>query len=95
MDRYEGIATLEWWANPSTCPGRFDVCLTVSAASAGWRAEAVAVNPWTAENREGFGFLMELDPVFTLRFTDESAVLVQVTETQDGERFTLSTTLDI
>jgi hypothetical protein len=31
-------------------------------------------------NRQGFDFLMELDPYFTLRFEDGSALLVNVVE---------------
>jgi hypothetical protein len=93
MNPYEAVATLEWWANPSTCLGRFDVFVAVSATPGAWSAQAVAVNPWTVEDREGFDFLMGLDPVFTLRFTDDSTVHVRVAETQETDHFILSAEL--
>ena len=37
------------------------------------------------DEREGFAFLLALDPMFTLRFDDGSAVLVDVTERAGGD----------
>jgi hypothetical protein len=80
MESYESSAVLEWWANRSICLGSFGIQITVTAESVGWRAQAWATSPFSAEDREGFDFLMALDPVFTLRFDDDSTVLVHVTE---------------
>ncbi|MEY9965406.1 hypothetical protein ABIA33_003448 [Streptacidiphilus sp. MAP12-16] len=90
MDRYEGIATLEWWANRSTRLGSYDVYVTITAAQGGWQAEAVAVNAWTADDGKDFDLLIALDPVFTLRFTDDSSVHVQVTQSCERGHLTLT-----
>ncbi|MFJ9026785.1 hypothetical protein ACIRPU_43685 [Streptomyces sp. NPDC102259] len=79
MDSYEGSAALEWWANRSTCLGRFRVRVVVRSGDA-WTCEASPESPLGAEDRESFDFLMELDPCFPLRFDDTSALLVDVVE---------------
>ena len=78
MDIYDGTATLEWWANPATCLGSFRVTLTVSVVSGGWKGVAMLDSPRLEADREGFEFLMQLDPVFTLSFPDDSTILVNV-----------------
>ncbi|OKI26228.1 hypothetical protein [Streptomyces sp. CB03911] len=88
MEGYNGTATLEWWANPSTCLGCFSVTLTVSVVG-GWRGVAIPVTPMSASDGEGFDFLMQLDPVFTLRFPDDSTVLVNVIAERTSEGLTL------
>ncbi|MGW6268845.1 MULTISPECIES: hypothetical protein [unclassified Streptomyces] len=80
MDSYEGTATLEWWANRSTCLGRLRVQVAVRAAGDTWTSEATFASPLATEDRESFDFLMQLDPHFTLRFDDVSTVLVKVVE---------------
>ncbi|MFD4693203.1 hypothetical protein [Streptomyces sp. NPDC058463] len=90
MDSYEGPATLEWWANRSTCMGRLGVRVAVRAAGDNWTCEATLETPLAAEDRENFYFLMQLDPRFTLRFDDASALLVTVVETGVEERLILN-----
>ncbi|MFF2014107.1 hypothetical protein ACFVWY_34280 [Streptomyces sp. NPDC058195] len=80
MESYEDTATLEWWANRSTCPGRLRVRIVVRSAGDNWRCEATLESPLAAEDRESFGLLIQLDPHFTLRFDDESTLLVDVVE---------------
>ncbi|MFI1094436.1 hypothetical protein [Streptomyces sp. NPDC020917] len=84
MDDYEGPATLEWWANRSTCLGDFPVHVTVRVAGDRWTCQASLNDPPADGGREAFAFLMALDPVFTLRFAEDSALLVDVTENGDG-----------
>jgi hypothetical protein len=86
MDRYEEAARLEWWANRHTCLGSFDVRVTVLHDASGWHASAVFASPLSEEDREGWGFLMELSPYFTLRFEgdDQAAIDVRVDESEDG-----------
>lgn len=80
MDSYEGTATLEWWANRSTCLGRLRVQVAVRVAGDTWMSEATLESPLAAEDRDSFDFLIQLDPHFTLRFDDESTLLVKVVE---------------
>ena len=89
MDRYAGPAALEWWANRWTCLGRFDAHVLIDALPDGWCCVAAPVRSWTEAEREGFDFLMSLDPVFDLRFTDDSTLPVQVVEPYDVNRLTL------
>lgn len=49
-----------------------------------WTCEATPESHLAAEDRESFGYLMQLDPHFTLRFDDASALLVNVAETGVG-----------
>ncbi|MGX1914132.1 hypothetical protein ACWIID_35645 [Streptomyces phaeochromogenes] len=90
MDSYEGTATLEWWANRSTCLGRLHVRVAVRAAGDDWTCEATLEPPLAAEDRESFDFLMQLDPHFTLRFDDASALLVNVVEAGVEGRLSLT-----
>ncbi|WP_329023308.1 MULTISPECIES: hypothetical protein [unclassified Streptomyces] len=80
MDSYEGTATLEWWANRSTCLGRLRVRIAVCTAGDNWTCEAALGSPLAAEDKKSFDFLMQLDPHFTLRFDDASTLLVNVVE---------------
>ncbi|WP_407841153.1 hypothetical protein ACE1OC_39815 [Streptomyces sp. DSM 116496] len=81
MDRCEGTARLEWWANASTCLVRVSVEVTATSADAGaW--EAVISPPLDLAAREILEQLIDADPCFTLRFdgfegADASVVLVQ------------------
>jgi hypothetical protein len=89
MDRFEGRCWLDWWANSSTLLGSVEVAVVIATAAAGWVADGRLVNE-SDEVREAFAFLCELDPVFTLRFEDESAVAVTVHPTDGHRRFRLS-----
>ncbi|GAA3834422.1 hypothetical protein GCM10022403_079060 [Streptomyces coacervatus] len=84
MDSYEGTATLEWWANGSTCLSRVGVRVAVLVTGNGWTCEALVEPPLSAEDRESFDFLMKLDLLFTLRFDEESTLLVNVAAADDG-----------
>ncbi|WEH43092.1 hypothetical protein [Streptomyces sp. AM 2-1-1] len=77
MDSYEGTVMLEWWANRSTCLGRFGVQV-VRTAEDTWSSKATLESSLTTEDKENLDFLMQLDPHFTLRFDDASTLLVKV-----------------
>lgn len=88
MDSYEGTATLEWWANRSTCLGRFGVRVVVRITGNDWTCDAISEPPLSAEDQESFDFLMELDPLFTLHLDEESMPLVKVVAAgADGRLF--------
>jgi hypothetical protein len=89
MEGYEGSAALEWWANRSTCLGIFGIRVTITAETDSWLAQATVARPFTAEEHEGFDFLMALDPVFTLRFDDDSTVMLHVTKQDQSSDLTL------
>ncbi|MFJ8978935.1 hypothetical protein [Streptomyces sp. NPDC102282] len=80
MDSYEDAATLDWWADRSTCLGRLGVQVAVRTVGNNWTSEATLESPLASEHRESFDFLMRLDPHFTLRFDDASTLLVKVVE---------------
>lgn len=90
MDSYEGTATLEWWANRSTCLGSVGVRVAVRAVGDDWTCEAILEPPLLEEDRESFDFLMKLDPLFVLRFDEESMLLVNVVAAEDDGRLVLS-----
>ena len=89
MDRFEGRCWLEWWANSSTLLGSVEVAVVVAAVTGGCKADGRLVSE-SDEDREAFAFLCELDPVFTLRFEDESVVAVTVHPTDEHRRFSLT-----
>ncbi|MFF2846606.1 hypothetical protein ACFVT5_09760 [Streptomyces sp. NPDC058001] len=90
MDSYEGTATLEWWANRSTCLGRLGVRVAVRVTGDDWTCDANLAPALSAEDRERFDFLMRLDPVFTLRFDDGSTLLVNAVAAVDDGRLVLT-----
>ncbi|MEU2788952.1 hypothetical protein [Streptomyces sp. NPDC007100] len=90
MDTYEGIATLEWWANRSTSLGGFDVRVTISATNDNWTCDATHVTPLTNDDQDVFDTLMQLDPVFTLHFDETNQILVNVAPTKDTDHLTLT-----
>ncbi|WP_225844896.1 hypothetical protein [Streptomyces sp. HPF1205] len=90
MDSYEGTATLEWWANQSTCLARFGVRVAVGVTGNDWTCDATFEPSLTGEDQEGFDFLMALDPLFTLRFDEESMLHVNVVAAADDGRLTLT-----
>ncbi|MHA4813080.1 hypothetical protein ACXZ65_01865 [Streptomyces aculeolatus] len=91
MDSYEGSATLEWWANRSTCLHRVGVRVAVRAIGNDWACDAFLEPPLSAGERESFDFLMRLDPLFTLRLDEESTLLVDVVAAGKGGRLVLTT----
>ncbi|WP_406262250.1 hypothetical protein OH779_07115 [Actinacidiphila glaucinigra] len=90
MDSYVGAATLEWWANRSTCLGWFDVRIEVGVTGSVWSCSATLADPLHGDRKEVFDFLMALDPVFTLRFDARSSLLVDVALAGDGARLVLT-----
>ncbi|MET7752982.1 hypothetical protein [Micromonospora sp. NPDC005367] len=89
MDRFECRCWLDWWANSSTLLGSVEVSVVVTAITGSWEADGRLVSE-SDEDREAFAFLCELDPVFTLRFEDESVVAVTVHPIDGRTRFTLT-----
>ncbi|HEX5598654.1 MAG TPA: hypothetical protein VFX61_21940 [Micromonosporaceae bacterium] len=89
MDRFEGHCWLEWWANASTLFDSLEVTVVITTNDAGWDAQGRLASG-TDEDRDGFAFLCDLDPVFTLRFEDGSTVDVAVHPADDHRRFTLT-----
>ncbi|MFI5929326.1 hypothetical protein ACIA3K_25610 [Micromonospora sp. NPDC051543] len=89
MDRFEGRCWLDWWANSSIVFGPVDVAVAITATDAGWNANGHLVSD-SDDDRDGFAFLCDLDPVFTLRFEDDSTVEVNVHPSEDCRRFTLT-----
>lgn len=87
MDRFVGRARLEWWANHSTCLEMYDIDVTVTVDAAGkWRATGRHANSLDTTQREGWDFLMEMDPHFSVAFPgeDRGGITVRVVEAKDG-----------
>ncbi|MCP3785228.1 hypothetical protein NLX85_17830 [Micromonospora sp. A3M-1-15] len=53
------------------------MAVVITASDAGWDAHRRLASD-TDEDRDGFAFLCDQDPVFTLRFEEESTVAVTV-----------------
>ncbi|MFE7268280.1 hypothetical protein ACFU9B_40825 [Streptomyces sp. NPDC057592] len=90
MDSYEGTATLEWWANQSTCLSRLGVRVAVRVVGNHWTCNADFEPLLPAGKRENFTILRQLDPHFTLRFDEESTLLVNVAEAGAQGRLVLA-----
>ncbi|MFF4557695.1 hypothetical protein [Streptomyces sp. NPDC001422] len=87
MDRSVGEGRLEWWANQSICLEVYDIDITVAVDAVGqWRATGRHANVLDAIQREGWDFLMEMDPHFSLAFPgeDRGGIMVRVVEAGDG-----------
>ena len=89
MDRFEGRCWLDWWANSSTLLGSVEVAVVITTNGASWDAHGRLISD-KDEDREGFAFLCDSDPVCTLRFEDESSVAVTVHPTDKHCRFALT-----
>jgi hypothetical protein len=85
-------AHLEWWANPSTCLARIPVRLTRAAEDDAWDAEAAT--EFGEEERDGLHFLVDIDPVFTLRLANDSVTVVVVRPSGDFTRLRLTAVPD-
>ncbi|MFF2308203.1 hypothetical protein ACFVVP_37575 [Streptomyces sp. NPDC058128] len=87
MDRFAGQARLEWWANHATCLEKYDIDITVTVDAVGtWRATGRHATALDTTQREGWDFLMEMDPHFSIVFPGEGngGILVRVFEAGDG-----------
>lgn len=87
MDRFEGRCHLDWWANPLTCLASVEITLTAAVTDTGWTADGRLAGD---NDEDRFAFLLDLDPVFTLRFDDESTIEVTVHPGLESDRFTLT-----
>lgn len=88
MDRFEGRCWLDWWANSFTLLGSAEIAVVIAAAGGG-EAEGHLLSD-SDEEREGFAFLCDLDPVFMLRFEDDSTIPVTVGTLEEDGRFALT-----
>ncbi|MFZ3494755.1 hypothetical protein ACODT5_16300 [Streptomyces sp. 5.8] len=87
MDRFVGRARLEWWANQSTCLEMYDIDIAVTVDSVGTlRATGRHANALDTTQREGWDFLMEMDPHFSITFPgeDRGGIMVRVDEAENG-----------
>jgi len=87
MDRFVGQGRLEWWANQSICLEMYDIDITVTVDAVGkWRATGRHANALDATQREGWDFLMEMDPHFSIAFPGEDCggITVRVVEAEDA-----------
>ncbi|PYC75296.1 hypothetical protein C7C45_03300 [Micromonospora arborensis] len=89
MERFEGRCWLDWWANSSINFGGIKISVVITPTETGWDAHGQLISDLSDDDREGFIFLCDMSPVFTLRFQDGSTVEVTVTPTDD-DRFTLT-----
>lgn len=90
MDSYAGPASLEWWANRSTCLAGLGVRVEVRVTGDDWTCDAVPEPALSPEERERFDFLMAFDPRFTLRFDAENDLVVTVVAAGDNGRLALT-----
>ncbi|MCX4822809.1 hypothetical protein OG883_23500 [Streptomyces sp. NBC_01142] len=88
MDRYEGAAHLEWWANRSTCLARIPVRIVPTAGGGTW--DAAASPPLDRSESEDVQLLIEASPYFTLRCEDDVAVEVEVASSGEINHYRLS-----
>ena len=87
MDRFAGRARLAWWANHSTCLEMYDIDITVTVDAVGmWRATGRHADSLDTTQREGWDFLMEMGPHFSVAFPgeDRGGIMVKVVEVEDG-----------
>jgi hypothetical protein len=87
MDRFVGQASLEWWASREICLEKYGIDIIVTVDEVGtWQATGRHANLLDTTQREGWDFLMEMDPHFSVVFPgeDNSGILVRVFEAEDG-----------
>ncbi|MFI8404962.1 hypothetical protein ACIGG5_32565 [Streptomyces sp. NPDC085463] len=90
MDRFTGRARLEWWANQAICLEAYTIDITDTADTTGtagtWQATGRHAPALDSTQREGWGFLMEMDPYFSIVFPGKhsSGILVRVLEAEDS-----------
>ncbi|MGW3247513.1 hypothetical protein [Streptomyces sp. NPDC001070] len=64
--------------------------VTVRVTGNDWTCDAIFDPPLSSEDREGFAFLVALDPLFILRFDEGSTLLVDAVAAGDGRRLVLT-----
>ncbi|MDX2290917.1 hypothetical protein R6G00_01775 [Streptomyces roseofulvus] len=87
MDRFAGQGRLAWWANHSMCLEMYDIDITVAVDPIGRRRATGRHAPaLDSMQREGWDFLMEMDPHFSVTFPGEErgGFMVRVVEAEDG-----------
>ncbi|MFE7097340.1 hypothetical protein [Streptomyces erythrochromogenes] len=87
MDGFAGRARLEWWANASACLEKYDIDIAVTVDADGtWWATARHASALDTARREGWDFLMAMDPSFSVVFPgkDKGGNVVRVFEAEDG-----------
>ncbi|MEU4563175.1 hypothetical protein AB0F72_32760 [Actinoplanes sp. NPDC023936] len=91
MDRFTGRCWLDWWANPSTnlFGAQISVVIVPAGSESGWTAHGRLAEEG-ADALEAFTFLHGIDPVFTLRFVDDSAIAVIVHAINDDGECTMT-----
>jgi hypothetical protein len=89
MDRVESRCHLDWRVNSVTVLASVEIAVVIAAADSGWTAEGRLISE-DEEERDGFAFLRDMDPVFILRFDDESMIAVTVHPPDDSGWFALT-----
>jgi hypothetical protein len=89
MDRFEGRCWLDWWANSWTNLAGDEVMVVITATDAGWDAHGRLSSP-SEHAHEGLTLLCEFDPVFTLRFDDQTSIPVTVRLLEDPGHFVMT-----
>ncbi|MFC7931801.1 hypothetical protein [Streptomyces cinereoruber] len=90
MDRFVGRARLEWWANQAVCLETYTIDITDTTGTAGtagaWQATGRHASVLGGTQREGWDFLMEMDPYFFVVFPskDGRGIFVRVLEAEDA-----------
>ncbi|MFC9233335.1 hypothetical protein ACFTZI_30975 [Streptomyces decoyicus] len=89
MDRYEGTAHLEWWANRSTCLARLPV--RIAPAAGNGARNATDAPPLGRDAGEDLQLLIDAGPHFTLRFHADAATEVEAAHSADVSQLRLRT----
>jgi hypothetical protein len=87
VDRFEGLAWLDWWANSATNFGGIEVSVVITVAETGWEAHGRLNED---ADREGFEFLCDFEPLFTLRFAEDATIDMIVHPSDDHRQFTMT-----
>ena len=87
MDSLATSGRLEWWANSLTCLAAFEVSVKLTTLEDVWEATGQLARP---DEASGLATVCDLDPVFDLRFPDESTITVEVTPLTPTGHFTLT-----
>lgn len=85
MERFEGRCQLDWWANSSTVFSGTEVEVTITSSGPEWVARGRLITD-DDDQREGFVFLCDLDPVFAMRFDGGGTLPVTIHDLRDGGR---------
>jgi hypothetical protein len=77
MDGFEGRCWLDWWANSITLLASAEVAVVIAPTRVGWDAHGHLISA-SDEDRDGFAFLCNLDPVFAGVSLTPAPVLIKV-----------------